>query len=98
MSLALAVAMLGFGATLGHAQTFVDPGFSTETVTTLPPYDAVGLTFAPDGGTLAAVDDSGDVTFWNVPAATGPVSGSCRATALVSSAVPVVLPSRAWAR
>lgn len=41
--------MLSFSASLGQAQTFTDPGFVAETVTTLPPYDAVGLTFAPDG-------------------------------------------------
>ncbi|MFN0124506.1 MAG: PQQ-dependent sugar dehydrogenase [Blastocatellia bacterium] len=31
------------------AQTFTEPGFVAETVATLPPYSAVGLTFAPDG-------------------------------------------------
>ena len=31
------------------AQTFSDPGFTAETVVTLPIYQAVGLTFAPDG-------------------------------------------------
>ncbi len=31
------------------AQTFSDPGFTAETVVTLPTYQAVGLTFAPDG-------------------------------------------------
>ncbi len=31
------------------AQTFSDPGFTAETVATLPIYQAVGLTFAPDG-------------------------------------------------
>lgn len=31
------------------AQTFSDPGFTAETVATLPAYRAVGLTFAPDG-------------------------------------------------
>lgn len=32
-----------------RAQTFIDHGFVSETVTTMPPYDAVGLAFAPDG-------------------------------------------------
>ena len=49
LSVALALTLLGVGASLAHAQTFTDPGFSTEIVTTLPPYDAVGMTFAPDG-------------------------------------------------
>src|SRR6266403_1863184 len=35
--------------TLSYAQTFSDPGFSLEKLTTLPPYRVVGLAFAPDG-------------------------------------------------
>jgi glucose/arabinose dehydrogenase len=31
------------------AQTFIDPGFTSQLVTTLPAYKPVGLTFAPDG-------------------------------------------------
>jgi glucose/arabinose dehydrogenase len=34
---------------LASAQTFSAPGFTAETVVTLPPYQAVGVTFAPDG-------------------------------------------------
>ena len=39
----------GFTATSVRAQTFADPGFSSELVTVLPPFTPVGLTFAPDG-------------------------------------------------
>ena len=35
------------------AQTFSDPGFTAETIATLPTYQAVGLTFAPDGRIFA---------------------------------------------
>lgn len=31
------------------AQTFADPGFTSEVITTLPAYQPVGLTWAPDG-------------------------------------------------
>ena len=39
----------GFAGISARAQTFADPGFSTEVVTTLPEFSPVGLTFAPDG-------------------------------------------------
>ena len=45
----LSFALLSFSAASTSAQTFVDQGFSTDIITTLPPYDTVGLTFAPDG-------------------------------------------------
>lgn len=32
-----------------QAQTFSDPGFTAETIATLPAFQAVGVTFAPDG-------------------------------------------------
>ena len=44
----LALGVSGFGET-ARAQTFADPGFSSELVATLPPFTPVGLTFAPDG-------------------------------------------------
>lgn len=31
------------------AQTFAEAGFASETIVTLPPFNAVGITFAPDG-------------------------------------------------
>ena len=39
----------GLAGISARAQTFADPGFSSELVTTLPPFTAVGLAFAPDG-------------------------------------------------
>ncbi len=39
-------------SSLSFAQTFSDPGFSSQLVTTLPAYKAVGLTFTPDGRML----------------------------------------------
>ncbi|MBV9960496.1 MAG: PQQ-dependent sugar dehydrogenase, partial [Acidobacteria bacterium] len=41
--------LISLAASKTHAQTFNDPGFVTELLTTLPPYKPVGLTFAPDG-------------------------------------------------
>ena len=32
-----------------HAETFSDPGFTAEVVTTLPPFKPVGVTWASDG-------------------------------------------------
>ncbi|HEY0545139.1 MAG TPA: PQQ-dependent sugar dehydrogenase [Pyrinomonadaceae bacterium] len=50
LSLAIVCLTLSLAATReARAQTFADTGFSAETVTTLPPYKPVGLTFAPDG-------------------------------------------------
>jgi glucose/arabinose dehydrogenase len=37
------------GAAPTSAQSFVEPGFTTEVVTTLAPYSLVGLAWAPDG-------------------------------------------------
>jgi glucose/arabinose dehydrogenase len=47
----LFVLLLAFSS-FSFAQTFSDPGFSAQLVTTLPAYKAVGLTFTPDGRML----------------------------------------------
>ena len=49
LSLPILIALIILAASLAHAQTIADSGFSAETVTTLPVYQPVGLTFAPDG-------------------------------------------------
>ncbi len=46
------LAVVGMLWTAGPAlaqPTFIDPGFTTETVASLPPYSAMGVAFAPDG-------------------------------------------------
>ena len=45
----IVTAVLGLPGNGAQAQTFADPGFSSELVTTLPPFMPVGLAFAPDG-------------------------------------------------
>ncbi len=45
----LLVLLLFVMTNLAAAQIFSDPGFTAETVVTLPPYQAIGVTFAPDG-------------------------------------------------
>ncbi len=47
--LTLALGFLILSARQTSAQTFTDSGFVAETVTTLPVFKPVGLTFAPDG-------------------------------------------------
>ncbi|HEX4945519.1 MAG TPA: PQQ-dependent sugar dehydrogenase [Blastocatellia bacterium] len=47
IAIAAVLGCLWYGQTL--AQTFSDPGFTSEVVTTLPPYQPVGLTWAADG-------------------------------------------------
>jgi glucose/arabinose dehydrogenase len=47
--LILSVMLIGLLSNIGFAQTFSDPGFTSEVVTTLPAYQPVGLTWAPDG-------------------------------------------------
>jgi glucose/arabinose dehydrogenase/regulation of enolase protein 1 (concanavalin A-like superfamily) len=41
----------------GQAQSFQEPGFTSELVTTMPQYKTVGLTFAPDGRMFLWQDD-----------------------------------------
>src|SRR3972149_10177747 len=48
-ALTLALGLLGLTVSPAAAITFTDSGFASETVTTLPPYTPIGLTFAPDG-------------------------------------------------
>jgi VCBS repeat-containing protein len=45
----LALGLLILVPARNRAQTFSDPGFTSDTVVTLPPYSSVGLAFAPDG-------------------------------------------------
>src|SRR5262245_62836842 len=47
--LAAAAGSVVIGARPALADTFNDPGFSTEVVATVPPFTLVGLAFAPDG-------------------------------------------------
>lgn len=49
VALMLFVAALVFIPARAHAQTFADPGFTSELVASLPAYQPVGLAFAPDG-------------------------------------------------
>jgi len=48
-ALSLMLGLLSLMASSATAITFNDSGFVPETVTTLPRYTPVGLTFAPDG-------------------------------------------------